>query len=136
MKKVFKFNSLFLISKHPCSDGLAWFENEFPDGVTLTNDQQEMFELCERVLDNAEDTRDSSASFLEWLCFDMKSRNTLFSDYVYFGSNPYGKSYGKNNYTDSIELYSLEPEHCALIICSFVDKFGKTNVSNRVRSTK
>lgn len=136
-KKIYTLNSSFLVSLYPCMPGLSWFEEKFPTGVILTNNQQEMFELCEHTIDNAEDNRDNSASFLEWLCINLRVKLQLPQDkYFYFGSYPYGTSYGRPGAGTQDELSSYEPEHCALIICMFVDKFGKVNASNRLSSSK
>lgn len=122
-KKVYILNSSFLTSLYPCRPGLLWFEDNFPNGVVLTNNQQEMFKLCEKIIDS-----DSNpGSYLAWLCYALKwaiqlPQNKCF----YFGSNPYGVSYGRPTPPDKQdELSSYEPEHCALIICQFVDEFGE-----------
>lgn len=117
-KKVYTLNSSYITSLYPCEPGLLWFEDNFPNGVVLTNNQQEMFKLCEKIVDSGNEPE----SYLDWLCLEFKIMCNLGG---YFGLGPYGVSYGRSNYLDQNELSSKEPEHCALIICQFVDKFGK-----------
>ena len=62
----------------------------------------------------------------------------VFED-AYIGSYPVGISYDNtcSGTSYSTELSSYEPEHCALIICMFVDKFGeKASARNRLSSSK
>lgn len=137
-KKIYLLDSSFLESLYPCRSGLLWFEEKFPDGVILTNNQQEMFELCERIIDNNEDNGDESDSYLVWLCESLIVDKKLFED-AYIGSYPVGISYDNtcSGTSYSTELSSYEPEHCALIICMFVDKFGeKASARNRLSSSK
>lgn len=116
MKRVFKLTESWLHNHRACSDGLNWFVDEFQSGATLTNDQQEMFELCEKIGEF------ESSNYLSWLCKEFRIACGIVG---YFGIGPCGSSYGSQKYIDQDELSSHEPEHCALVICQFVDKFGK-----------
>lgn len=86
--KTFKITYDWLLSKRACGSGLEWFNYKFPNGLTISNSQEEMIEMLLNM-----DLDDDGTNYLVWLL-----EVSGFDGYI--GFYPYGKSFGVDRGTD------------------------------------
>ena len=83
MYKTFKITEDFLINNNACPKGLSYFRKYFPNGITISNSQEEMINLLLKY--------EGDFSYLSWLT--SKLVDGMFTKY-YVGYSPYGKGPG------------------------------------------
>ena len=83
MYKTFKITKDFLYQNNACDGGIAEFNKLFPNGVVISNSQEEMIDLLLEY--------EGDFSYLSWLT--SKLVDGMFTKY-YVGYSPYGKGPG------------------------------------------
>ncbi len=71
MYKTYKVTDAWLENLYACKRGREWFKSTFPEGVTISNSQEEM---CELVSSVDEGQLSASYGFLLWFANKISGR--------------------------------------------------------------